>query len=291
MAQRSFPFDNSDSWEEQWTKMAQHWLATGVIKSLWNELQVYADSTGMQVKVKTGAAWVKGHYYESDAEEVLAIGTAHATNPRIDRVVLRLDWTSNSILLAVLQGTAAVSPVAPNLTQNSSRWEISLAQVRVNAAVSTIAADKITDERIFTDDNPYFFIETGQWGLSTDNALFLLPIGANLKQSKGITLGTNQMIINKAGKYYIDYQLELTGLNYDQTVDTIIRHRVGSGYGDKVRLLRGFQTALNNNGGILIDNSVIIDAAEGDRVEFYARTTQTPRNVVVAKVSCFKISG
>lgn len=150
MAQTYFPFDSGQGaniTENLWTKMAQHWLSTGVIRSVLSELQVYGDSTGMQAKVRTGAAWIKGHYYESDTEETLAIGAADSINPRIDRVIIRLDWTANTVQLAVLQGVAAVSPVAPALTQNSSRWEISLAQVRVNANVTTIAAGNVTDER------------------------------------------------------------------------------------------------------------------------------------------------
>jgi hypothetical protein len=155
MAQSYFPFDSgagANVTEAQWSKMAQNWLSTGVIKSYNNELSVYADSTGMQAKIKTGAAWIKGHYFEADAEEVLAIGTADGTNPRIDRIIVRLDWSLNTVQLAVLQGTPAVSPTAPALTQNTSRWEISLSQVYVGANVSTISAGNVTDERYFVSD-------------------------------------------------------------------------------------------------------------------------------------------
>lgn len=134
---------------QEWSKIAQNWLATGVIKGQLNELQVYADSTGMQVKVKSGQANTKGHLFESDAEEILPIATANATNPRIDRVIIRLDYTTDSVDLAILQGVPAVSPVGPALTQNSSRWEISLAYIYVNAGATTIAAVNVTDERRF----------------------------------------------------------------------------------------------------------------------------------------------
>lgn len=148
--QTYFPFDSGQGGnitETQWTKMARHWRETGVIKGESYELYVYADSTGRQVKVRPGAAWIKGHYFESDAEETLGIGNADFTNPRIDRVIVRLDWITNTIQLAILQGVPAVSPTAPALTQNSSRWEIGLAQIQVNPAISTIEADKVTDER------------------------------------------------------------------------------------------------------------------------------------------------
>jgi len=53
----------------------------------------------------------------------------------------------------VLTGTPAASPTPPNVTQSSTIWEISLAQVYVGAAVSTIAAGNITDERIWAGSN------------------------------------------------------------------------------------------------------------------------------------------
>jgi hypothetical protein len=148
MAQSFYPFSNSPILDAgQWSKMAKYWADTSVIKGQLNELQVYADSTGMQVKVKSGQAFMQGHFYESSAEEVLSIGAAPSTNSRIDRVVVRLDWVANNIQLAVIQGTAAASPTAPALTQNSSRWEISLAQITVGTNVATITAGSVKDER------------------------------------------------------------------------------------------------------------------------------------------------
>jgi hypothetical protein len=134
---------------QQWSKMAQNWLNTGVIKGQLNQLQVYADSTGMQVKVKSGQAYIKGHFYESDAEEILPISAADAINPRIDRIILNINWTFNTMQLAVLQGVAAVGSPTPVLTQNSSRWEIPLAQIYVAPGVATLAAGSVTDERKF----------------------------------------------------------------------------------------------------------------------------------------------
>lgn len=150
MTQTYFPFDSgagANITESQWGEMAQLWLNTGVVKGQLNQLNTYADSTGLQVKVDTGKAWIQGYYFKNDALVILPISTADTSNPRIDRVVVRVDWTTNTIQLAVLQGVPATSPTPPALTQNTSRWEISLAQVYVGANVSTIAAGNITDER------------------------------------------------------------------------------------------------------------------------------------------------
>lgn len=164
-----------------WVKTARNWLATGVIKAYLNELQVYADSTGMQVKVKSGAANVQGIYFDSDAEEVLSIATANASNPRIDRIILRLDLSADSIDLAVLQGTPAASPVGPSLTQNGTRWEISLGYIYVNAGTATIAAGNVYDERAFvepsrrTEQLEVSFVSAGTSNYLSANVTFSRP--------------------------------------------------------------------------------------------------------------------
>jgi hypothetical protein len=153
MTQIGYPLASTQVNKPQdWSNMAQNWLGTGVIKGKLNELAVYADSTGMQTKIKTGQAHMQGHFFQSDAEETLAIATANSSNPRIDRIVVRLDYTSDSVQLAVLQGVPAVSPTAPALTQNSTRWEISLAQIYIGANVSTITAGNVTNERNFVQN-------------------------------------------------------------------------------------------------------------------------------------------
>lgn len=145
------PFDagaGANVTEDNWRKMARFWLGTGPIAAEDNEMQVYADSTGMQVKVKTGKAFVRGHYGENTAEKTLAVTAAHATLGRIDLVVLRADFVNNRVEVDVIAGTAAASPAAPVVTQSTSIWEVALATVTVDAAVTTIAAGKVTDARV-----------------------------------------------------------------------------------------------------------------------------------------------
>lgn len=152
MTQTYYPFDagaGANVTEAQWREMARLWLPTGVIDGELNELAVSERAAGanLSVDVASGVAWVRGHYFKSDAVENLAISAAHATLGRIDRVIVRVDFTANTVALAVLEGTAAASPAAPSLTQNTSTWEISLAQVSVPATDTTIANAQITSER------------------------------------------------------------------------------------------------------------------------------------------------
>jgi hypothetical protein len=151
MAQTSWPFENIDTSETQFSMWASN-IGQGVIADKGFELEPFADSTGMNVKIKSGQALVRGHYYDSTDQETLTIATADLSNPRIDVVVLRLDPTANSIVLAVVAGTPASSPTVPALTQTvGGVYEFPLAEVRVNAAVATIAPANVTDVRyLFT---------------------------------------------------------------------------------------------------------------------------------------------
>jgi hypothetical protein len=125
-------------------------MGDGVVGAFGNELAVSeASPAAMSVRVNTGAAFVQGRYLEVyGSQEVLAIAAAHATLPRIDRVVVRVDLAARTMALAVKTGTAASSPVAPALTQAAGgTWEISLALVAVGANVVSIVNANITDDR------------------------------------------------------------------------------------------------------------------------------------------------
>lgn len=118
-------------------------FTNGVFAGVGNELQVYADSTGMQVKVKSGQGLIEGRDADFGSETILPI--APHSSDRIDRVVKRI--TEGSLLFE-LDTKVGSTGTPPSLTQNTSVWEESLAQVLVDSG-STIAAGKVTDERRF----------------------------------------------------------------------------------------------------------------------------------------------
>lgn len=150
MGQTAWPFENVDTSETQFSQWARN-IGEGVKPgSAATPLLVTGDGTGMNVKVAAGQAMVRGHYYSNDAVVTLTVTAANATNPRIDRVVLELDPSANTILLKVVAGTAAASPVAPTLTQTDAGvYQLPLATVAVAAAATAIAAGNVTDARTY----------------------------------------------------------------------------------------------------------------------------------------------
>lgn len=155
MAEHYFPFDagaGSSITEDQWSKMARLWRNDGVIRGLSNELHVTANGSGMQVFVDTGVAWQQGYYYDTDAAITVPIDAADP-QARIDRVVLRLDTTANTIGVHVNRGTPGTTPVpAPTLT-GPVLFDLPLAQVLVDIGAVVIASGKVTDERSYADIN------------------------------------------------------------------------------------------------------------------------------------------
>jgi hypothetical protein len=123
-------------------------IGDGVLALIDNECKVTeSDTPAKTVKVNTGFAAIQGGMYQVDAAETLTIDDNSAGNPRIDRVVARIDYTNRKIEMAVLKGTAAASPSVPSLTRDASKYELALAQVAVANGFTTIVNANITDER------------------------------------------------------------------------------------------------------------------------------------------------
>lgn len=81
----------------------------------------------------------------------IAVGTADATNPRIDYVVI-----TSAGAKAIRAGTAAATPSAPALTAN----DVVLAIVYVPATATTLTSANIYDRRILRESGPVV-IDTG----------------------------------------------------------------------------------------------------------------------------------
>ncbi len=146
----TFPTNRADASEANYAKIMITKFRDGVYRDYLQSFEVYADSTGVQVKVKPGAALLGGFEAELASQTVLALDSADSSYPRIDRVILQLDRTDPStISLEVLTGNPASSPAAPSLTNNSTISQLSLAQVRVDATVGTIVASRVSDERTY----------------------------------------------------------------------------------------------------------------------------------------------
>jgi hypothetical protein len=137
------------------------WATTGIIKD--TSLAVTQNSpAGLSVLVASGWAAIVGttqanmgtYVGYNDATTTLSINTADPTNPRVDLVCMTVQdayytGSLNNVILQVVAGTPAGSPVAPALPANS----ITLATVAVGAGATSITNANITDTRVLVTTN------------------------------------------------------------------------------------------------------------------------------------------
>jgi hypothetical protein len=174
----------SDAWAEIWAAV----FTDGVMPIGTNPLQVTPQTpNAMGVYVNLGSGFVQGRFFQIySVHELLALAASDPVNPRIDRVILRIDFSARTLALAAKAGTPAVTPVAPALQQDTIKWEISLAQVLVPAGATSISGG-ITDERAFATA-----AAVTAWGKIKVGASTILSTGADdlweMVAGTGITL-------------------------------------------------------------------------------------------------------
>ena len=130
-------------------KYFSQFISNGVFPNPSTNMQVLA-MTGMQIKVSAGVCYINGYMGWVENQELKTIEQSD-TQPRIDRIVARLDFDNRNIECYVKKGTAAGNPVAPELQRDYDIYEIGLADVLVGGNVVEIKQENITDLRLNTD--------------------------------------------------------------------------------------------------------------------------------------------
>src|SRR3990167_671738 len=111
-----------------------------------NKLAVTSPAANT-LRVATGHAHVYGTWYENDANVDVTIATPSGAT-RIDRVVLRKDWNTQTVRVTLIAGTEGGG--APALTQSIGvTWDFPLAQ----ASITTGGVITLTDQRVFLNSS------------------------------------------------------------------------------------------------------------------------------------------
>lgn len=121
-------------------------ISNGVFPNPSDNFKVVAKSE-LTVTVKAGFAFCNAKYAENTSDYDLTLDNADTTNPRIDRIVLRLNTTNREFTLAIIKGTPDAEPTAPDITRTSTIYDLCLAEIAVAANASSIATADITDKR------------------------------------------------------------------------------------------------------------------------------------------------
>lgn len=154
-----FPFESGDGafiTEPRWTDMFT-WMRTVGVLSEDSTLATDAElavnpvspSVGTQVQVEDGEAFIQGFMFiQTNGPEVIDIPLNDSGNDRIDLLVLRLDKENDIIEYVLIEGEPDPSPVPPDPIQNSTIWDLPLAEVYVADEATEIMSGDITDLRV-----------------------------------------------------------------------------------------------------------------------------------------------
>lgn len=178
MAVSSYPFDDQDTTETQYSQLFRELQDSGVADTFGGTgFAVSANAAGMRVFAQAGFALLRGHAILSSDTETVPIEAPDAAT-RIDRIVLRLDPVQNGIRFAVVRGVPNAGP--PALTQTDTGiFELPLARVQVDPGIGSISADKVTDDRRYVGSR------IGAWTTATrPSAPRLSRLGLNVNSER-----------------------------------------------------------------------------------------------------------
>jgi len=151
MAEQSFPFENIDTTESQFSEWATNFQETGVQGSpTGTELGITVTGSDLNLTIAAGQAFIRGHYYINTSDLVLAV-TSAGVNTRIDIVVVELDPEANTIVTKIVSGEAvAADPVAPTLTQSATGiYQLPISTLTIPTSTVAITAEMLVDTRTF----------------------------------------------------------------------------------------------------------------------------------------------
>lgn len=158
---KSFPNNQDEYVGAEYVMKWLHGRTSGVFGANGNAAVAALDTPGMAVTVSDGVGWMSngngdGVVWWNDSEAVntsklqLSIDAADGVLNRIDRIIV--EWKTTNYVdlpeIKVLKGSVSSTAKAPDLTNNGTVRQISLARITVNAGVTAITASMITDERL-----------------------------------------------------------------------------------------------------------------------------------------------
>ncbi|MCR0549882.1 hypothetical protein MKA47_11540 [[Clostridium] innocuum] len=102
----------------------------------------------MNIIIKKGEARLDWKWFISDSDEILQIDAADVSLNRMDRIVIRIDFTARTIGFAIKKGTGATNPIIPDIQRDTTMFELGLAVVSVPKQTTALTQSLITDTRL-----------------------------------------------------------------------------------------------------------------------------------------------
>jgi hypothetical protein len=148
MTSSYWPFDGTDTTETQYSQLFRRLQMDGVWGEPGDNTLRLVQGSGMTPVLKAGYAFVRGHMYYNDDDLNIPFDAADASE-RIDRLVLRLNPTANTITPTIVKGTAGAGTPAAITQTDAANYDILLHEVTIGASASNILTANIADKRTF----------------------------------------------------------------------------------------------------------------------------------------------
>lgn len=118
-----------------------------------NSFPISATGSNNNITVGKGIAWINNEEFSGKvaalkSSEVIDLGIADSTYPRIDVVAIQFNANSNATNIVIKKGIPATNPVRPSITRTGSIYELYLASVYRPAGAIAITSSNITDLRM-----------------------------------------------------------------------------------------------------------------------------------------------
>lgn len=128
---------------EQFASYFALFIKNGVFGSPTNQLKVSASS-GMNIKISPGWAFINGYWYYNDEDLILPIAQNLSSTVRKDSVICRWNNSDRKI-------TSAINTGSTEITRTEVYYDLKLAEISVASGAVSITDSSITDTR--TDEN------------------------------------------------------------------------------------------------------------------------------------------
>lgn len=153
MALTTYPLNNLDYSAED-AELFHSTRSSGVFAG--DDFGISVTGADANVTVSVGIGWIRNSRFSGKVVALkeamtLDLGISDAAYPRIDAVIIRFDANTNQTDIIVKHGTAATSPVPPEMVRKESQYELHLYHVRRAAGSAVVTAADITDLRL--DEN------------------------------------------------------------------------------------------------------------------------------------------
>lgn len=109
------------------------------------------EKIGMTLTVKSGIAYIDGHFYRPIDNATVTLAESDTEFPRIDLVEIKCDYVTNKLYVDVVTGEPSGTPTIPQLQRDAAAYCLGLAAVTVAANTSEVTQADIRDLRFDTD--------------------------------------------------------------------------------------------------------------------------------------------